>query len=71
MSLGTNIMLRRLKLGMTQKELGEKLGITPSAVTRWERGDCNPTMEKLVRLARILECTAGDLLGESREENQK
>lgn len=76
MNLGMKIRLHRTAANMTQKELGDKLGVTPSAVTRWESGECFPRGEKLIKLAEALHCTidelyAGDLLGESREENQK
>lgn len=46
---------------MTQKELGDKLGVTPSAVTRWESGECFPRGEKLIKLAEALHCTIDEL----------
>jgi DNA-binding transcriptional regulator YiaG len=33
----------REKLGVTQKELGEKLGVHVITVTRWETGACEPS----------------------------
>jgi DNA-binding transcriptional regulator YiaG len=33
----------RSKLGVTQKELGEKLGVHVITVTRWETGSCEPS----------------------------
>ena len=38
-SFGEYIMRRRRELGMTQKEFAEKLFVTDSAVSKWERGD--------------------------------
>lgn len=35
---GAYILQRRRELGMTQKELAEKLYVTESAVSKWERG---------------------------------
>lgn len=37
-SFGAYIMKRRKELGMTQKEFAEKLFVTDSAVSKWERG---------------------------------
>ena len=50
LNLGTKIRLHRTAANMTQKELGDKLGVTPSAVTRWESGECFPRGEKLIKL---------------------
>ena len=36
--LGTFIAENRKALGMTQKELAEKLHITDKAISKWERG---------------------------------
>jgi DNA-binding transcriptional regulator YiaG len=33
----------REKLGVTQKELGEKIGVHVITVTRWETGACEPS----------------------------
>ena len=35
---GAFICELRKEKGMTQKELGEKLGITDKAISKWERG---------------------------------
>ena len=37
-SMAEVISSRRKELGMTQKELAEKLNITDKAVSKWERG---------------------------------
>lgn len=38
MTLGDKIEVHRKKLGMTQTELGEKLGVKKNAVSKWECG---------------------------------
>lgn len=37
-SLGEYIAQRRRALGMTQRQFAEKLYVTDSAVSKWERG---------------------------------
>ena len=44
----------REKLGWTQKELAEKMGVTAQAVTNWMKGKDFPRPDKLLRLAMLL-----------------
>ena len=37
-SLGKNIKYARKKLGLTQEELAAQIGVTPQAVSKWEKG---------------------------------
>ena len=37
-TFGAYILQRRRELGMTQKDFAEKLYVTESAVSKWERG---------------------------------
>ena len=41
-SFGTFICQRRKELGMTQKEFAQRLFVTDSAVSKWERGLAYP-----------------------------
>lgn len=41
----------RKELGMTQVELGKRIGIPQSNVTRFESGNYNPTLDFLVKTA--------------------
>lgn len=49
--------------GISQRELAAKLGITQGAVARWELGLADPTVERLVAISGILECSVDALLG--------
>lgn len=53
--------LRRAK-GLTQNELGERLGVSFQAVSKWERGENLPDITLLPKLARILETTTDNIL---------
>lgn len=52
----------RMKRKWTQGQLAEKMGVTRTAVVKWETGKANPTTEKLIELARIFKCRVDNLL---------
>lgn len=52
----------RKEKGYTQEELSMKLGVTPQAVSKWERGMGYPDLETLYYLSEILDCSVDDLL---------
>lgn len=53
---------RRKELGMTQKELAEKLNITDKAVSKWERGIACPDTAVIPKQARILGISIEELM---------
>lgn len=52
---------RKLR-SLSQQELGEKLGVTPQAVSKWEKGESMPDIMLLPHLCQILGITADALL---------
>ncbi|MDR2898792.1 MAG: helix-turn-helix domain-containing protein [Clostridiales bacterium] len=44
------IFKKRVSLGLTQKELGEKLGVKQSMISKWENGDYNFTLETIAEI---------------------
>ncbi len=52
----------RKEKGYTQEELASKLGVTPQAVSKWERGMGYPDLETLLYLSELLECSVDYLL---------
>lgn len=56
------IRFYREQLGLTQKQLAERLGVTPSAITMWESGERKPDIVMLKRLAAAFNCTTDELL---------
>lgn len=44
---GDLIREARLRAGLTQAELGERIGKPQSVIARWERGDVTPSLETL------------------------
>ena len=61
--IGERIAQARIKLGLSQRELAEKLGITQQSVTALERRDSIPRSDTLLKLCDALGVTANDLLG--------
>lgn len=55
MTIGNNIRAHRRRMGMSQKELGEKLGgISQQQIGQWENGDKNPKLETQIKIAAAL-----------------
>ena len=49
---GDLIKEARLRAGLTQTELGARLGKAQSVIARWERDDASPSLETLRRVVR-------------------
>ncbi|MBM6828733.1 helix-turn-helix transcriptional regulator [Anaerotignum lactatifermentans] len=62
MSLGEVIRKYRKTEGMTQEEMAERLGVTASAVNKWERGNSYPDITLLAPIARLLHISLDTLL---------
>ena len=60
--IGKMIALLRSQKGITQAELGERLGVSFQAVSKWERGETLPDVSLLTDLADVLEITVDFLL---------
>ena len=60
--VGEQIAVLRKSKGLTQSELGERIGVSFQAVSKWERGETLPDITLLPDLARILETTIDFIL---------
>lgn len=54
MSTGELIKSARKKAGYTQAELGKKLGVSPAAISQFEKPNANPTSETIKKIAEVL-----------------
>ena len=50
----------RSKSKMTQKSIGDILGVSPQAVSKWELGLSYPDVTILPELSKLLSCDIGD-----------
>ncbi len=64
--IGKFIREGRLGIGLTQEDMGDKLGVTAQSVSNWERGESLPDISLLPDLAQMLGCTADDILSGGR-----
>lgn len=60
-SFGNYICELREKKGLSQSQLGERLGVTNKAVSRWENGSAYPSTELMLPLAKALDVTIEEL----------
>lgn len=60
---GTRLKSLRTQMGLTQKQLAERLGVTKSVVSYYELQERYPSPEILVKLARIFHVSTDYLLG--------
>lgn len=69
MTVGDRIRNTRIQKGMSQKELAEKLDITPQSIVQWENGARNPKPETLKKIAEALGVSYWRLAGDSDDPN--
>lgn len=60
--IGAFIALKRKAKGLTQEQLGEKLGVSNKTISRWENGNYMPDLSLLEPLSRELDITLNELL---------
>lgn len=64
--VGKFIAQLRKERGLTQEELGQKVGVTNKTVSRWENGNYMPDIELLIPLGEILGVSVNELLAGER-----
>ena len=68
--IGKFIKKKRKEIGLTQTELGDKLGVSDKAISKWETGNSLPDIGILKSLSDILGISTSELLN-GREDNNK
>ena len=63
--LGQRVFELRKSAGMTQKQLGESVGLSMQAINDIEKGRRETTISKVILLAQILKTTLDYLVGET------
>lgn len=60
----------RIKYGYSQKEVSEKIGVSPSIVSGYESGERTPSTQVLLSLAYLYGCSTDYLLGKQNDSSQ-
>ena len=68
---GELIRLYRNKLGLTQRQLAERIHVSDKAVSKWERGNGCPDISLLYALAEVFQTDLQTLLNGETEENER
>ena len=63
MTIGQRIAECRRQLGVSQESLGEKMGVSRQAISKWEADAALPEIDKLIGLSKLFGVTVGWLLG--------
>ena len=71
MTLGQHIQELRKQRGMSQEALGEALGVSRQAVSKWEGDNGIPELDTLIAMSRLFEVTVGQLLGVEETNEQR
>ena len=61
-TLGKRIAYHRKRLGMTQEQLAQRVGVSAQAVSKWETGTADPSTSNLLALAKLFGVSAEELL---------
>ena len=63
MTFGERLIKARESIGFNQKQLAEKLGITPTRLNYWEKNKRQPGVEMIKKLSDVLHVSADVLIG--------
>lgn len=69
MNLSEKIIVERKKMGLSQEQLADRLGITRQAVSKWESGMAIPETVKLVALSEMFHVSVDYLVKDYIEED--
>ena len=62
MNLGRNIKDMRERTGFTQRQVADRLQVTPAAVSKWERNTNEPNIGQVTKMCDMFGCTLAELL---------
>lgn len=66
-NISNNITFYRKKLGYTQNQLAEKIGVKTTSVSSWERGANSPDIETLYAICKLFNISLDEMYGVNTE----
>ena len=58
-----NLASERVRIGATQEDVAEKIGVSKQSISLWEQGKAEMGSESLRKLSTLFGCSADYLLG--------
>lgn len=71
MGKNSTMKVARLRAGLSQQELAERVGVSRQTVNAIEKGDYNPTIRLCIGICKALGLTLNDLFWEEPEKSEK
>ena len=68
-SINLNIKELRVNKGLTQTELGEKIGVNPKVISKWENNESLPSSDLLPQIADVFEISIDKLFNRISDNN--
>ncbi len=62
-----NIKSERVRIGLSQDVLAEKIGVHVNSVRKWENGETQPGSLSLIAMSKLFSCSPDYLLGLTEE----
>ena len=66
---GEKIRSARKTLGLTQRQLAEKIGVTNTTISNWEKGISRPDADLIQTLCAVLHLQPNDFYGTTEKNN--
>ena len=61
MEIGNKIMELRKKMGLSQEELAEKIGVARQTISKWELGETSPDLKQAKELSKVFKVSLDEL----------
>ena len=62
MNIGNNLFQARKKSGLSQEEVGEKLGVSRQTISKWETNETLPDIYQSKKLAKLYNLSLDKLI---------
>lgn len=71
MSLNSNIRKKRKSMNLSQEYVAEQLQVSRQAISKWETGKAQPSMNNFKRLAELFSCDLDYLVSSDKDVNEE
>ena len=68
--LGERLQKSRTILKLSQKEVANSLNVSPAVISNYEKGERTPSVEMLMALARLYQCSTDYRLGFEKDNSK-